>query len=236
MNSNMKMKNPVGMIRIIFGIIGLGLMIGGIIFLVNRINYMDNAVVIEAEITDIESYRDSDGDRHHTVYVTYEYEGKEYEDIRLSEYSSSMQEGKTIEIYIDKTDATDVHTKSMFYFGPIMLMGMGGIFVLVAVIFIIVSAKKKNRIKKLVNEGVKIYGEVQGGFVDNTYTYNGRHPYKFNCVYHDQYSGQPVICTSDRTWEQPDFHIGKQVLIYVDKNDRSNYYVDLESINNSYGG
>lgn len=49
---------------------------------------------IYGEITRIESYRDSDDELHHAVYVTYEYEGNMYEDVRINSYSSRMSKGK----------------------------------------------------------------------------------------------------------------------------------------------
>lgn len=56
---------------------------------------------IDATISRIETYTDSDGDTQHTVYVDYRYGGKTYKDVELSRYSSSMDEGDEITVELD---------------------------------------------------------------------------------------------------------------------------------------
>ena len=84
----------------IFALVGLGLLIGGIIWFTSTKKFISNADVVSATITEIDTYRDRDGDYHHSVFVAYEYAGRNY-DVYLPEYSSSMYEGKKINVYVD---------------------------------------------------------------------------------------------------------------------------------------
>ena len=79
----------------IFALVGVGLLVGGVIWFTSTKKFVSNAEVIPATITEIEMYRDSDGDMRHTVFVSYVYNGRNY-DVYLPEYNSGMYEGKVI--------------------------------------------------------------------------------------------------------------------------------------------
>ena len=94
------MKNPGHIIPVVMGMIfflvGLGLVFGGVKYTISTKEKISESEVIMGEITEINTWYDSDGDSHHDVFVEYEYDGKEY-DRELNSYSSSMYEGKEIE-------------------------------------------------------------------------------------------------------------------------------------------
>ena len=233
-NESIMIKNPLWILKVIFGGIGIIMLLIGVILLIQTFDFIDSAVVVEAEITKIESDITNDGETRHRAYVDYEYNGEEYGRVKLDEYSESMYEGKKITVYIDSDNPGEVRLKSMVYFVPIVFMGLGALFFSIGAVFVVIDIKKKRKERALIKNGRKVFGEIQGGFADKTYRVNGKNPYRFKCTYYDVNSGQPVICISDRTWENPDMHVGKQVLIYVDSNDSSHYYVDLDSIS-KYG-
>ena len=58
-------------------------------------------IEVDAVIQRIETYKDSDGDTQHNVYVTYQHDGTVYEDVELSRYSSSMNEGDHVTVELD---------------------------------------------------------------------------------------------------------------------------------------
>ena len=226
----MKQRRIYNIIAGVFGIMGvIFLIVGGVVFLRQK-SFVEGAAEVEGKISRIESSIDFDGETDYKAYVSYEYDGEEYKGVRLSEYSSSMYEGKKIELYVEREKPENVRVKSMIYLFPVIIAGMGGIFLIVAIIMIIISFKLKGVRKKLKETGMKIYAQVEKAIVETAYTSKGRHPYRLECVYYDERSGQPVICTSDIIWEEPDGYIGKYVSVYVDREDRSRYVVDLESL------
>lgn len=227
---SIRVKSPMWIFKAVFGMVGFIMLAVGIILLIRTFSFMEDAAIVEGKITRIETSVDRDGETNHSAYVDYEYDGEEYGKVRLPEYTSSMYEGKIVEIYIDRENPGKVHMKSMVYIAPIIFISIGAVFFTIAMVFVFVSVKKKRREALLIKNGKKVYGQVKGGIVDRTYRVNGKYPYRFECVYEDINSGQPVICTSDRTWETPDMYVGMQVLIYIDVNDRSHYHVDLDSI------
>ena len=131
---------------------------------------------------------------------------------------------------MDKTNPRHVRIKSVIYLFPIVLLVLGIIFLFIGAIILIFRVRGDRKRKRIMETGERIYAQVKGSIVDTSYTINSKHPYRLECVYYDEVSGQPVICTSDIIWESPDAYMDKYVYVYVDREDRSRYVVDLKNI------
>lgn len=215
---------------IIFGIIGVVCVVIGTAEFVKTKEFVSDAALVKAKVSTIESDIDDEGDTDYTAFVTYTHEETEYKRVRLKEYNSSLYEGKTIELYLDKTNPRHVRIKSVIYMFPIVFIGVGIIFLLIGVIILIVRMRGDRKRKKIMETGIRMQAQVKGSMIDTSYTINSKHPYRLECVYYDELSGQPVICTSDIIWESPDMYMDKYVTVYVDREDRSRYVVDLKNI------
>lgn len=213
----------------IFALVGIGLLIGGLFWLTSTKKFISNAEVVSATITEIDSYRDSDGDYQYRVFVAYEYGGRDY-DVALSEYSSSMYEGKVISVYVDPDNPGRVRGKSMAYFGPIMLMGMGGLFSAIGLPIMIVGLKKQSKKKRLLAEGERRFATIVGSGRTQIKV-NGRYLHYVDCEYQDPYSGMKYLYRGGQLREDPYHLMGMQVPVYVDRNDPSKYYVAAEEMN-----
>lgn len=213
----------------IFALVGMGLLIGGIIWFTSTKKFISNADVVSATISEIDSYRDSDGDYHYRVFVAYEYNGRNY-DVYLPEYSSSMYEGKKINVYVDPDNPGKVRGKSMAYLGPIILMGMGGVFSAIGLPIMIAGLKKQSKKKRLLAEGERRYATIVGSGRTNV-KINGRYLHYVDCEYQDPYSGMKYLYRGGQLREDPYHLMGMQVPVYVDRNDPSQYYVAAEEIN-----
>lgn len=217
-------------VAIIFAITGGVCIAVGAAAFVKTKEFADDGVIVKAKVSAIEGDINDEGETDYTAYVTYEYEEKEYKRIRLKEYSSSLYEGKTIELYLDKNNPESVRIKSIIYLFPAVFTGIGIIFLIIAAIILILRLRGDRRRKRIMGTGVRIYAQVKGSVVDTSYTINNKHPCRLECVYYDEASGQPVICTSDIIWEPPETYIDKYVTVYADREDRSKYVVDLKNI------
>ena len=128
----MKIKASKGVVSIlwIFLIIGVAMMGAGvgvaIYFGVDNSNY----VKVSATITDIDTYTDSDGDRHYEVSVNYEYNGEQYKDIPTNFWETGMYVGEVIDIYCHKDNPTQMRHGSIMIILPCILFGMGLLFTL----------------------------------------------------------------------------------------------------------
>lgn len=214
----------------IFGLSGIGMLIGGMIFLVKSIQFHEKAVEITAVISEIETYRDSDGDRRHNVYVDYVYEGEVYQDVYLHEYNSSMYEGKEITLLCDPDNPGKVDTPMGGYFTGGLLIFMGVIFGAIGIIPPIVTGNKTKMQKRLLSEGRVLHGVVERVEYDRSVRVNGRYPYVVYCMYRDEYQDLTYKFKSNHIWSDPTayFPEGSDIEIYVQVDDYSKYYVDVD--------
>lgn len=215
----------------IFLFTGICMLIGGIAAFVSNQNFKQSAREIEGVITDIKTHYDSDGDSHHDVWVTYTVDGREYTE-EINFYSSSMYEGKEIELLVDMMYPTRIRSTSGNLFLVLMLGGMGLIFALAGGCVMLVPLRKKASMKKMIAAGYFVYAEVTGGFMCHNYTVNNRHPYKMECKYEDVFSGITHMFHSDYIWEDPQMYMGRQVKVYCNRDFSGEYYVDVDSLQN----
>lgn len=213
-----------------FLIVGIGLLIGGILWLSSSMRFQEKAVEISGVITDIASHRDSDGERHSSAYVSYEFGGELYEDVRLNSYSSSMHRGMEITLYCDPSDPWNVQPKSMIYFGPALLGGMGLLFALVGAVVLAVMAAGASRRRKIREQGRSIYATVEEVARNVNYRVNGVHPFVIYCTYRDDYKDVTYRFKSENLMTDPSafFPVGSTIEVKVMEDDYSQYCVIVD--------
>ncbi len=224
-----------GFVEYIFGgiffAVGIGMLIGAVVAFLSNQNFKQSAREIEGVISQIGTHYDSDGDSHHDVWVTYEVDGREYTE-EISFYSSSMFEGKAIEILVDNMYPTRIRSVSGSLFVVLLLGGMGLIFSVVGGSALLGPLRRRAKVKKVIAAGHYVYAEVTGSFLCRNYTVNNRHPFKLECNYEDVFSGINHMFTSDHIWTDPQAYVGRQVKVYCNRDFTGPYYVDIESLEN----
>lgn len=224
-------KSAVTFVFPIFLIIGVVFLAVGIALLNSGIKFRKNAVETKAVITDIQTHRSGD-DVNHSVWVEYEFDGKVYEDIRLNEYNSGMHVGKEITILVDPKNPQKVSTEYGLIFAGGVFILMGVIFSCVGIIPIIVGIKKSSLQKQLIAGGRYIFAKVESITQNTSYKVNGRSPYVVYCTYQDEYKDVVYRFKSGNIWQNPEYFLqpGSDVRVYVNGEDYSKYYVDVESM------
>lgn len=216
---------------VIFMIVGMVFLIVGIIFGISRINY-DNKVNTTAVITEITSYRGSNGNRKYDVYVSYYVNGKEYNS-KLGGYSSSFYEGKEIEIYYDKDNPTRIGMKSIDFLFLIFL-GMGIIFAMIGGILLYKRGYKERLGIKLKENGETIYASYVETVLNTAYSVNGRHPYNIICEWKNTVDGKKYLFKSQNIWGNPENSIREKNVeifpVYINPNKIEQYVVDVDEI------
>lgn len=227
-----KKSGPSKLMGIIFMLIGIGMLVVGAFWLVGEINFVKRADVVQAEITRITERRDSDGDSSHTVYVQYEYNGESFSE-RLSEYSSSMYEGKRIELYIDPQEPSKVRYAKMAYFGAVLFFIMGGIFSVVGFFVMLAGSRSKkagyadaddSELHGMTeNDEVCVYAEIIDCAVDYSYSDSEKKPWRLYCRYTDEQRREHYY-TSDPIWADGSEYIGRIVPVYVKDDEHYRVY------------
>ena len=216
----------------IFAVIGIILLAGAAFMTVSSVKFGQTAEHVTGVITDIDTYRDSDNDVKHSVLVSYTVRGKEYRDVRLSEYSSSMYEGAEIELLYDPDEPGRVRTSSMVYFPSIILGILGAVFSLIGIIPCAVMISRRKQNQKLLAAGHVLHAQVESIDLNRNISVNGTHPYIVYCTYKDAYSGTIYRFKSGSIWTNPESVLPKGAMIdvYVDEKDYSKYYVAVNEV------
>lgn len=228
--AHQKRKNGSAFVLIflIFGLIGVGLIIGGFIYMRSSLQFQSIAVEVSGTITNITTRVDSDGDTHHTVLVSYSYGGQDFDNVHLSFYSSSMYEGKEISLLVDPGNPGHMTSSSGDAFGYMMMLGMGLIFSLVGFIPLGVMFAGSHRGRKLMENGKMLQATVERIDLNYSVTYNGRHPYQIFCTYWDACKDVTYRFKSKNLMREPGYAPGDSIKVYVNPQDYSKYVVYVE--------
>lgn len=215
----------------IFSITGLIFLISGIIWMISGVKFKETAVEISAEIVDINTYEDSDGDTSHRVYVNYSFNGTDYEHVQIHSYNSSMYVGKTISLLCDPKNPVNLQSSSSYIIGSVIFIFLGAVFALVGIIPCIKLIKRRIKRNKLLTSGQTLNATVDKIICNPNMHVNGQHPYVIYCSYYDAYKDITYRFKSDNLWTNPEPAItcGGYIDVRVDTNDYSIYYVDADS-------
>ena len=222
-------------IGIIFTVFGLIFSIIGIFTIVEFNNFAASAESTTAEITRIETYttrgRKGKIKTHHNVFIEYSVDGVTY-NTQLDYYSSFMREGGTIEVYYDPEKPGKARGNDFSV--SIIFVAIGLFFALVGVLVGAIPAVKLRRKKKLIETGAQATGVITNVVPDRTVKINGRHPNKAECEVRDEFTGELYLYSSEGVMGNINHLIGQSVAVYYDANDRSKYYVDLDSVTENF--
>lgn len=210
---------------LIFALVGFGMLIGGFVSISKSLQFRKTAVEITGTITRITAHYDSDGDAHHSVQVSYSYNGQDFDNVALSFYSSNMYEGKDIILLVDPKNPAHMTSKSGDTFTYVLLLLMGIIFAAVGIIPIIVSITGSIKSKKLIENGRQLHAVVECTDIDSSVRYNGRHPYIVFCTYQDVSTDVTYRFKSKRMMRDPGYAPGDPIEVFVDPWDYSKYTV-----------
>lgn len=108
--------------------------------------------------------------------------------------------------------------------------GVGIIFLIIGIVFIVIAKNQKRRHAHLKETGERLFASITGGMPDYTIRVNRKHPYRLECRYDDLFSGDTYLFRSEPIWQDPNLYIGQQITVYADRTDRSKYYVDTEML------
>lgn len=221
--------------KLVFGIffgIGIAVMCIGIGIMANSIRVSGKAVATTATISSIETYRDSDNEIRHNVFISYDAEGQRFENVTLGEYSSGMYEGKTIEIKYVPGNPGKPYSNGILWLAPVIVIALGLIFGTVGGIGLGVQLGKDRKKYTLLNSGKCLHATVESISLNTGYSVNGRHPFVIFCSYRDEYENTVYRFKSGHVWDDPQYTmpVGSLIDVYVNPQDYSKYYVDTETV------
>ena len=108
--------------------------------------------------------------------------------------------------------------------------GVGLLFFVLGLIFLIMEFGKKFRNDKLLKSGNYVMAEIFEVELNYNVTVNMRHPYVVRCRYQDSYGNVHIFKSRNLLFDPTDLFKDQMVKVYVDGENYKNYYVDIDEI------
>lgn len=229
----MKIRGTEGttnLLGIVFLLVGVIMIVASVCTFVAEKKFEAKAETTTAVITEIDTYTTGSGDdrtTHHDVYVEYRVDRQVYNGM-LNTYTSSMYEGKEIEVMYDPENPGNVRVSN--YIAPIILIFMGLIFGGVGGGLFFANVAASGKRKKLLENGDRVTGTITNVITVTNVRINGRHPFKAEVEVVDPYTSEKYLYSSKQIMDDIYYMVGSTVDVYVDRDDKSKYYVDLDSV------
>jgi len=223
-------EGTINLLGIVFLLVGVIMIVASIVTFVSNKQFEASAEKTMAVITEIDRYTTGSGDdrtTHHDVYVEYRVDRQVY-NCMLNTYNSSMYEGKEIEVMYNPDAPGDVRVND--YTAPIILVFMGLIFGGIGGGMFFANVAAGGKRKKLMENGDRVIGTITNVITVTNVRINGRHPFKAEVEVIDPYTSEKYLYSSKQIMDDIYYMVGSTVDVYVDRDDKSKYYVDLDSV------
>jgi len=229
----MKIKQGVSVFSFIFiGLAIIALVVMGVLYA--RLNWIQSEMdPVEGTIISI----DRTGEDN-VVIIEYEYKNFVYT-AHSNIYSSSMNEGDGILIYVDPNNPEKIYQPDFFFF-----VIFPGIFAATFGVIGFVGLYSGLRIRKIkskyMSSGRKIVATISEIHMNygNRLTIGHKVSYRsrFTCKFIDEFTGVEQTFISRKLWLPAGHGLQNGVTkvdVYLDRTDNTKYFVDIESLNSS---
>ena len=200
--------------------------------------YLNKKYTIETDaiITRIERVYSSSDDDDYEVYVSYYYDGIQYNS-ELHSYSSTFYEGKTIKIFINKDSPHEIIWNASKIYIPVIFYIFGGVLILISGMSMFINNNNAKKIERIRRTGSTIVASYVGTREDKKITYNGKHPYKVMCSWVNPQNNVLYSFESENVWINPTPEIeGRHIdtfRVFINPNNPYEYSVDIDNIKNN---
>ncbi|MEG0614397.1 MAG: DUF3592 domain-containing protein [Oscillospiraceae bacterium] len=131
---------------ILFVVLGAAALIFSLVLMNQHTQFMKTAIETNATITNITSTRRTNNSsshtkRKHTVYISYEVDGKEY-DTTLKHFNSSMDVGDEVPVYYNPKNPEKIQGMSS-NFVEYLFAGVSILFIVIGILILFFTLKKK---------------------------------------------------------------------------------------------
>jgi hypothetical protein len=113
---------------------------------------------------------------------------------------------------------------------PVIFGGIGAPFLIAGIILAAVSIRKRRTMRRVVSEGYYVMATVADIRPNFSVQVNGQYPYVIECHYRDSATGELHVFKSRNLFFYPAEFENGQIRVYVDRENMSRYYVDVDSL------
>jgi hypothetical protein len=216
----------------VFVAVGLGLVVGGAVWAVLTIRFVEKAERVTGTVVDISRERDSEGSVFFHPVVRFTVDQRTITFRSSSGSGNPPVIGDSVDVLYDPDDPQDAKLAGFvdLWLGPLVLGGIGVVALTVALVAL-------RRTRKLSTEdatwlrthGLRLEGASPRVVRNETIEAQGDSPFRVEVDVHDTVSNEVRVLTSENIWFDPTPHLeGRQALdVYVDPGRPDRYLVDV---------
>lgn len=149
--------------------------------------------------------------------------------VAFSMYKNSSQFiGESIEAGAEMEELLKSSNNSSDFVGAMIIGVIGLVFFIIGGSIIAYGIRKKNILKKLKQNGMKIEADFQNVSVNTSLAVNGEHPFVIISQWQNPKTSELHIFKSDNIWFDPtDFIKTDKINVLIDRENLKRYSVDL---------
>lgn len=225
------MKKP-GFLSIVFGLIGVGMLIGAAALALDTRSFVAAAKRAPGSVIELVEKRDSDGSVTYKPVVAFTADSGASVNF-TSSFSSNppaYDVGEAVEVLYSPDNPNDARIRGFgsLWLGAVIVGGIGAVFAAIGFgIGLAVRLNKKKR-EWLMAHGTPIQAEFQGVERNTSLKVNGRSPWRIVAEWKNPETGQVHVFNSENLWFDPTSYVtAKQVQVLLDPQSAKRYHVDI---------
>jgi hypothetical protein len=134
-----------------------------------------------------------------------------------------------VDVYYNPENHLDIRLAKNTYIRGLIIDTIGLTVITIGVVSFLKSRKKEKRKRWLIEYGVKFIAEIKESKICNSYGDN-HNLIIVVCTAGDNEKNKTAVYESEKFYSRHNDYVGKQVPVYVNVLDESDYYVDVQQI------
>lgn len=235
----MKPQTTLRVVQVTFLIIGFGMLVGALFWLVRQRSFVASARHAQGTVVDLEQHRSSSssngssGTTYAPVVTFATPDGQTHTFVSNSSSNPpSYSRGESVSVLYDQSKPESGTIDGWFsLWGGITIVGaLGAIFTLIGGGMMLVRLRGSKR-RELVKTGRRVEATFQSVQMNTSLSVNGSHPFQIHCQWLDPQTSQVHVFTSENLWYDPsEFIHDKSFQVYQEPGNPKHYYMDISSL------
>lgn len=223
-------------VSIIFFLVGVGLLVGGIFSVKNTKQFLAAAVKASGvvERLELDSSRDSDGHYSSTYFPVVQFQTPDGRSISFRSSSGSnppaFAEGEAVQVLYDPSvpQRAKIDTFMSVWFGNLLLCVMGLLFSGIGGGMLYAAVLQVRKVEWLKQFGQPVQADLIGAEHNTSLEINGVHPYVVAAQWLNPMSGQVHVFRSENLRYDPTPYLTQKTLqVLIDPQNPKRYWMDL---------
>ena len=115
-------------------------------------------------------------------------------------------------------------------FMNLLFTGLGGLFAAIGYTIVLFQIFRARRKKNLLENGRRVYAELEEIYQDTSVSVNGRYLWRVSCRYMDERGTMHIFRSDGLNFDPSGLLTGLQIPVYLEEGRPDHYAVDLEAV------